>query len=126
MNQGDCPFCTLPRERVWLESGSAIALLDAYPVSIGHALVIPRRHAASLFDLTAEEQHELWSHVRVVRNALAEAHRPGGFNIGTHDGKAAGQTVGHAHIHVIPRYPGDVADPRGGLRWVIPAKARYW
>jgi diadenosine tetraphosphate (Ap4A) HIT family hydrolase len=81
---------------------------------------------AALFDLPAEEQLSLWSQVAVVRQLLIEQYNPDGFNVGVNEGLAAGQTVPHAHIHVIPRRHGDVADPRGGVRWVIPAKAQYW
>ena len=81
---------------------------------------------AALFDLPAEEQLSLWSQVAVVRQLLIEQYNPDGFNVGVNEGLAAGQTVPHAHIHVIPRRRGDVPDPRGGVRWVIPAKAQYW
>jgi diadenosine tetraphosphate (Ap4A) HIT family hydrolase len=84
------------------------------------------QHVASLFDRPAEEQAALWWLVAEVRSRLQAQLKPAGFNIGVNDGQAAGQTVDHAHIHVIPRYNGDVADPRGGVRWIIPDKARYW
>jgi diadenosine tetraphosphate (Ap4A) HIT family hydrolase len=79
-----------------------------------------------VFELREDELLQLWRQVSAVRRMLAEKHRSAGFNIGVNDGKAAGQTVGHAHIHVVPRYEGDVPDPRGGIRWIIPAKAKYW
>lgn len=94
-------------------------------MSEGHTLVVPRRHVASVFGLSPTEQQELWGLLARVREALNERLRPDGFTIGINDGAAAGQTVGHAHIHVIPRRKGDVPDPRGGIRWVIPAKAAY-
>lgn len=122
----NCPFCQLDAGRVCQENRAAQALRDGFPVTEGHTLVVPRQHVASLFDLPAEEQAELWKLVTEVRVQLLEELRPAGFNIGVNDGQAAGQTVAHAHIHVIPRYNGDVADPRGGVRWVIPEKARYW
>ncbi len=103
-----------------------MAFLDGYPVAEGHALVIPRRHVASLFDLPPEEFADVWALVTRVRNELIERHHPDSFNVGINDGPAAGQTVPHAHIHVIPRKSGDVTDPRGGIRWVIPGKANYW
>jgi diadenosine tetraphosphate (Ap4A) HIT family hydrolase len=81
---------------------------------------------ASIFDLPEPEYRELWAQVARVRSLLAEKFHPSAFNIGVNDGTEAGQTVGHAHIHVIPRYAGDVPDPRGGIRWIIPAKAKYW
>jgi diadenosine tetraphosphate (Ap4A) HIT family hydrolase len=126
VNSADCPFCKLPGERIWLETDTTIAFLDGYPVTEGHALVIPKRHVASLFELPHDEMLHLWEQVAVVRRLLAEQHKPDGFNVGVNDGKAAGQTVPHAHIHVIPRRNGDVPDARGGVRWVIPAKAKYW
>jgi diadenosine tetraphosphate (Ap4A) HIT family hydrolase len=103
-----------------------VAFPDAFPVAEGHMLVVPKRHVASLFDLPDEEQASLWRLVALVRGKLASELKPDGFNIGVNDGPAAGQTVLHAHVHVIPRRAGDVADPRGGVRWVLPAKAPYW
>lgn len=100
--------------------------MDSFPISPGHALVVPRQHVACFFDLPKEEQLAMWSLVAEVRADLQKRHQPDGFNIGLNDGTAAGQTVLHAHIHIVPRYAGDVADPRGGVRWVIPAKADYW
>lgn len=126
VNPADCPFCNLPSERVWLETETTITCLDGYPVTDGHALVIPKQHVGSLFDLPNDEILKLWEQVAVVRRLLVEKHRPDGFNVGVNDGLAAGQTVLHAHIHVVPRRDGDVTDPRGGVRWVIPAKAKYW
>lgn len=86
----------------------------------------PRNHVASLFDLNTVEQADLWKLVASVREQLQREFNPDGFNIGLNDGTAAGQTVMHAHIHVIPRYAGDVPDPRGGVRWIIQEKADYW
>jgi len=105
---------------------TAIAIRDAFPLSEGHTLVIPRRHVLSLFELSPDEQVDAWRLVAQVRAELAKQFSPDAFNIGLNDGAAAGQTVPHAHIHVIPRYRGDVPDPRGGVRWVIPQKAAYW
>ena len=106
--------------------GTAVALLDGFPVSPGHTLVVPRRHQGSLFDLPPEEQEDIWALVGLVRERLRFEHQVDGFNVGLNDGPAAGQTVLHAHVHVIPRYEGDLPDPRGGVRWVIPEKADYW
>ena len=122
-----CPLCTSIEVRPQLAcNASAVAFADGYPVSPGHALIVPRRHVASLFDLTTEEAAALWSLVPAVRAAIELAHTPAGYNIGVNIGAAAGQTVGHVHVHVIPRYHGDVSDPRGGVRWVIPTRADYW
>ncbi len=120
------PFFPIPLDRVILETANCLAFYDAYPVSRGHALVVPRRLVPSIFELAALMQAELWDTVRRVREVLDKRFSPDGFNVGVNDGRAAGQTVEHAHIHVIPRYRGDVPDPRGGVRWVIPEKAKYW
>lgn len=121
-----CPFCTLEAGRIVLENTHAMAVLDGFPISPGHTLVIPKRHIGSLFEATAEERRALFDLLAVARSQLLESHRPDGFNIGINDGASAGQTVMHLHIHLIPRYAGDVADPRGGVRWIFPDKAPYW
>jgi diadenosine tetraphosphate (Ap4A) HIT family hydrolase len=122
------PFLDLPRDRIIAEDELVIALWDAFPVSPGHALVVPRRVVPRLADLTGEERDALWLWVNAIRSRLAHelSPAPDGFNLGLNDGEAAGQTVMHLHFHVIPRYRGDVDDPRGGVRWVVPGKARYW
>lgn len=126
MNPPPCPFCNLPPDRVLIETATTTAFLDGFPVAVGHTLIIPKRHVASIFDLPANEFHDLWAQVAEVRRLLVAQHAPDGFNIGVNDGCAAGQTIDHAHIHVIPRRAGDVPDPRGGIRWVIPERAKYW
>ena len=125
-DESPCPFCFLPQERVVRASKYAIAFYDGFPVAKGHALVIPMRHVQSVSELSEAEYSGLWEMVREFREALAAEFNPDGFNIGVNDGRAAGQTVMHAHVHLIPRYEGDVTDPRGGVRWVIPEKAPYW
>jgi diadenosine tetraphosphate (Ap4A) HIT family hydrolase len=122
MDQSRCPFCQREGPRITLENEAALA----FPVAEGHTLVVPRRHIAGLFDLPGEELAALWRLVALVRRRLVGELRPDGFNVGVNDGPAAGQTVPHAHVHVIPRRAGHVADPKGGVRWVVPAKARYW
>lgn len=122
----DCPFCSIDRSRVHLESDSAFAIFDAYPITDGHTLVIPKRHVASIFDLSDQELTAVWSLLAQVRAKLRSGLDPDGFNIGINDGSAAGQTIMHAHVHVIPRRDGDVAEPRGGIRWIFPDKAPYW
>ncbi len=121
-----CPFCNLDAARILLENDAGLAIRDAFPVSEGHTLVVPKQHVASLYDLDAKEQAALWELAANVRAKLAEEFHPDGFNVGVNDGRAAGQTVMHAHIHIIPRYVGDSSDPRGGVRWVMSKKARYW
>lgn len=122
-----CPFCTrLSSGQVLVDGSLAAALADGFPVSTGHTLVVPRRHVVSYFELTSDEQHAIWRVVLEVRARLDRENQPAGYNLGINVGEAAGQTVGHAHVHVIPRYAGDVEDPRGGVRWVLPSKAAYW
>lgn len=121
-----CPFCSPAPGQVWAENGYARAFFDAYPVADGHTLVVPVRHAPSIFDASNREYTALWALVATVRRRLQLTHDARAVNIGVNDGGAAGQTVAHAHIHVIPRHPGDVPDPRGGIRWVLPDRARYW
>ncbi len=113
-------------ERVLLRNGCAISFRDAYPVSPGHTLVIPVRHVSSFFDATPEERAAMFSLLEEAKRQLQVKFCPAGYNIGINDGAAAGQTVNHLHIHLIPRYAGDRPDPRGGVRWVIPEKADYW
>ena len=120
------PFKPIAPERIIAETDDAIAFLDGYPVSKGHTLVIAKELTASIYDLPPAVQAELWRLVADVKKILTEKYHPDGFNIGVNDGPAAGQTIAHAHIHIIPRYKGDSPDPRGGIRWVIPDKAKYW
>lgn len=122
---GDCPFCAPNPGQVIFESELCIGLWDGFPVSEGHALVIPRRHVATWFDATPAEQSALLSGIERVRQEILRRYQPDGFNIGINVGAAAGQTIFHLHIHVIPRYRGDVPDPRGGVRHVIPRKGNY-
>jgi diadenosine tetraphosphate (Ap4A) HIT family hydrolase len=89
-------------------------------------LIIPRRHIGSFFELTKVEREGLMDLVDIAKTAIEADFKPDGYNIGINDGPAAGQTVPHPHIHLIPRYSGDCPDPRGGVRWIIPAKADYW
>jgi diadenosine tetraphosphate (Ap4A) HIT family hydrolase len=121
-----CPFCLVSTERMITKSGPAIAISDKFPVSNGHTLVIPTQHVCSIFDLSEIEFNHLWKCVRQVRHLLIKEWQPAGFNIGLNDGPAGGQTIAHAHVHVIPRYDGDLKDPRGGIRWILPKKAKYW
>lgn len=124
-----CPFCQVPPARVVAESELCVALRDIHPVSPGHTLVITRRHARTYFDASADEQAALWQLVGQVKQGLdlgqGGAPAPDGYNVGFNAGPVAGQTVMHVHIHVIPRYQGDVDDPRGGVRGVIPARQKY-
>ena len=122
----NCPFCNLPRDRIVFDSELALAIRDKFPVSPGHTLIVPKRHVASFCDTTPEEQAALLKLLRIARVDLDHVHHPAAYNVGVNDGAAAGQTVMHLHVHLIPRYPGDRDDPRGGVRWVLPEKAAYW
>ena len=126
MESEQCPFCKIAVGKILLRSSTAIAFRDAFPIAEGHTLVIPRQHVTSIFDLSESDQAQLWQFVAQVRSTLSGQLSPAGFNIGINDGEAAGQTVPHSHVHIIPRYSGDVPDPRGGVRWIIPEKAVYW
>ena len=122
----DCPFCNPgPGAEIITESKLAFAIYDRYPVNKGHALIIPKRHCADYFDLSASEQSACWDMVATVRDILQNNIAPDGFNIGINIGQAAGQTIFHVHIHLIPRYTGDMADPEGGVRGVIPERKKY-
>jgi superfamily II DNA or RNA helicase/HKD family nuclease/diadenosine tetraphosphate (Ap4A) HIT family hydrolase len=120
-----CPFCEPEPTRIAFQKEKCYALWDSFPVSIGHLLLIPYRHVASWFEATPEEQLELFQSIEQAKEIITAKHQPDGFNVGINIGAAAGQTVPHLHVHVIPRYQGDVADPRGGVRYVIPDKANY-
>ncbi|BEH08886.1 HIT family protein [Geobacter sulfurreducens subsp. ethanolicus] len=124
--QRACSFCNLDNSRIIQANTHAIAIFDGYPVSPGHCLIIPKRHIASFFEATREEQTAILDLLAEMRVVLQKGHNPDGFNIGINDGSAAGQTVMHLHIHLIPRYAGDMPDPRGGVRWIFPDKAAYW
>jgi diadenosine tetraphosphate (Ap4A) HIT family hydrolase len=125
MAPADCTFCNPEPDRVFHESGLVIGLWDRYPVSPGHALLIPRNHVANWFDADPATQLALISALPMAREAISKHHSPDGFNIGINAGKAAGQTIFHLHVHLIPRYKGDQEDPRGGVRHVMSDKANY-
>lgn len=126
MTSTTCPFCDLPHSRIIGSNEHAIWIRDGYPISPGHSLIIPKRHLPSFFEATEDERRSLLALLDAAKLAAVAEFNPDGFNIGINDGAAAGQTVPHLHIHLIPRYIGDLADPRGGVRWVIPEKADYW
>jgi diadenosine tetraphosphate (Ap4A) HIT family hydrolase len=121
-----CPFCTLPIERIVEENEYAIWIYDGFPVSPGHSLIIPKRHIGSFFEAKLEERLALLELLDKANTTITQQNNPDAFNIGINDGTAAGQTIPHLHLHLIPRYNGDVADARGGVRWVIPEHADYW
>jgi diadenosine tetraphosphate (Ap4A) HIT family hydrolase len=126
MSYLSCPFCNLENRPLLLSDEHVVAFADVYPVAEGHTLVVPRKHVASIYNLSLDEQSSVWNMVANVRDLLLHGGGSSGFTIGVNDGLTAGQTIEHAHVHVIPRRPGDVEDPRGGIRWVIPNQAKYW
>jgi diadenosine tetraphosphate (Ap4A) HIT family hydrolase len=101
-------------------------IFDSYPISKGHTLIIPKRHVGSFFNLEEKERDDILSMLDRTKARLDAEYMPDGYNIGINDGPAAGQTVPHLHIHIIPRYEGDQEDPRGGIRWIFPDMADYW
>ena len=122
----NCPFCSLDPKRIIDLNEFGVTIRDGFPVSPGHTLVIPKRHIGSWFEITKEEQTGLLELLDRAKKTLQIEFSPDGYNIGINDGPAAGQTVPHLHIHLIPRYKSDQKDPRGGVRWIIPEKAKYW
>lgn len=123
---GTCLFCTLSAGRIVLANDLAVVVRDNFPVSPGHTLIIPKRHVGSFFDVTGDEREAMLALLDSAKLGLDAAFHPDGYNIGINDGEAAGQTVPHLHLHLIPRYAGDREDPRGGVRWIFPHKAKYW
>ena len=121
-----CPFCTLTNRRIVAANDLAIAVRDEFPVSPGHTLIVPRRHSGSFFSISVEERDAILKLLDAAKAALDVEFHPDGYNVGINDGAAAGQTVAHLHMHLIPRYAGDRPDPRGGVRWILPDKAKYW
>ncbi len=119
----DCPFCEV-HEPV-ISNQLAYVTYDSYPVSNGHLLIIPVRHVADYFDMTQKEKTAVMELVGQGKALLDQKLKPDGYNVGINSGSAAGQTVMHAHVHLIPRYRGDTDDPRGGVRAVIAEKQKY-
>ena len=121
-----CPFCSLDTERVLEFNENAVAFRDGYPVTELHTLVIPKRHVTTYFELTEDERKSIHTLLESQRaKIMAEDDVVEGFNIGWNCGEVAGQTVFHAHVHLIPRRKGDVEDPIGGIRNTIPGKGNY-
>jgi diadenosine tetraphosphate (Ap4A) HIT family hydrolase len=122
----DCPFCNPDSEReLLLESATAYAMYDNFPVSSGHTLVIPKKHCSDYFELSFKEQSACIFMLNTLKPIIQKNFNPEGFNVGINIGEVAGQTIQHVHIHLIPRYKGDVKEPRGGVRGVIPEKRNY-
>lgn len=125
MDPETCPFCSPDPGEIIGENDLAYARLDKHPVSPGHLLIIPKRHIPSVFDTTESELAALWDLLLIAKQHLKKDFTPDGYNIGINDGTPAGQTIPHLHIHLIPRYTGDMPDPRGGVRGVIPERQKY-
>ena len=125
----ECPFCNIEKlinsDRIVYQDSTWIAIYDNYPVSKGHVLLIPKRHCTSYFDLNFIELESVSVTIGIIKKLLDKKFNPDGYNIGINCGEAAGQTVMHCHIHIIPRYNGDCENPRGGVRGVIPSKQNY-
>ena len=120
-----CPFCNFSETRVFLRAPGVVGLWDAYPVSPGHALLVPLRHVSNWFEATPADRTGLVEAIDQAKTHIDTLYSPHGYNIGINCGAAAGQTIFHLHVHLIPRYNEDVRDPGGGVRHVIPGKANY-
>jgi len=121
-----CPFCNLNKGDFIFENDLAVVIRDKHPISSGHSLIILKKHVESFFLTIKEEKIALFEGMEQAKVLVEDKLKPDGYNIGINDGEAAGQTINHLHIHVIPRYKGDSQDPRGGIRWIFPDKASYW
>lgn len=122
----NCPFCVIENSReIIVKSELSLAFYDGFPVSPGHALIIPKRHVSSFFDLSEEERLDMLKLADQVKKILDNEFHPDGYNIGVNVGESAGQSVFHVHMHIIPRYTGDVENPKGGVRGVIPSMQSY-
>jgi len=122
----DCVFCNIDKSRIEIENDLALSFKDLYPVTEGHTLVIPKRRVQSFFELSSNEKKAMFELLESQKQDLQNKDKLiTGFNIGINDGQDAGQTVMHCHIHLIPRRKGDMKDPRGGVRGVIPGKQSY-
>lgn len=121
----ECPFCDPEADRIIFKNDLAIVIEDKYPISPGHSLIIPCRHILSIFDVNEHELSAIWSLIIETRQHINRRQSIDGFNLSVNIGEAAGQTVQHAHIHIIPRIFGDVEDATGGVRWIMPKIANY-
>lgn len=129
MPENTCPLCSdkdlvIDNDKA-IENELAYVLTDTNPVSPGHCLIVTRRHIAEFFDATQEEKIAIFELIDEMKAIIDKKHNPDGYNIGVNIRKAAGQSVPHIHIHMMPRYEGDIENPRGGVRGVIPSKQKY-
>jgi ATP adenylyltransferase len=126
--EDECLFCRRIRlsEELLAERSACVALHDATPLNPGHVLILPRRHEPDMLALSSDELSSIMGLTQEIRGRLDQKYHPDGYNLGVNIGTAGGQTIGHAHLHLVPRYLGDVAEVKGGIRWIIPKRARYW
>lgn len=120
----NCVFCKC-KEKIVLENEYAFAMFDEFPVNKGHMLFMTKRHVKDFFGTTIEEKNAIFELVEKAKEKLDKKYNPDGYNIGMNCGEVAGQSVMHVHVHLIPRYIGDVKNPRGGIRGIIPEKQNY-
>jgi diadenosine tetraphosphate (Ap4A) HIT family hydrolase len=126
MNKNSCPFCNLNlKNRIILQNETFQVVYDLYPVAPGHTLLIPKRHISSFFELTNKELEDFYSLIKIAHSRISKEYSTDGFNIGINNGIAAGQTIPHLHIHLIPRFIGDDQHPEGGIRKIIPNMVEY-
>lgn len=120
-----CIFCNLEENKILIENEGARTIFDGFPVNEGHMLIIPKKHIETYFEASESEKKFLWDLVEESKKYLDKRFAPDGYNIGINNGVAAGQSIMHLHIHLIPRYIGDIENPKGGVRGVIPSKRIY-
>lgn len=120
-----CIFCQFEDNKILFQNAFVYAILDIYPVNPGHTLIITKRHVSKYFELTIQEKEAIDEAIMTLKQQIDETYHPDGYNIGINNGVAAGQTIMHLHVHLIPRYKGDMENPRGGVRGVIPQKQSY-
>jgi diadenosine tetraphosphate (Ap4A) HIT family hydrolase len=122
-----CIFCEYleNREKIVFENNLAFAIYDGFPVNKGHMLIMPKRHVSSYFELSEDEKNDISLLLEISKKHVDQLFNPDGYNVGFNEGIYAGQTIMHCHVHLIPRYKGDVDNPKGGIRGVIPNKQKY-
>ncbi len=128
MTKDYCLFCdrsNSEKHKIIDENDLFYARWDNFPVSKGHAEIVPKRHIESFFDLTDNELIQLFDLLKKVKGIIQNKYNPDAYNIGINDGEEAGRTIRHLHLHIIPRYKGDVENPRGGIRHIILGKGNY-
>lgn len=126
--KSECIFCdylNLDPEDIIADNQLFYSRWDKNPVSNGHLLIIPKRHIESFFSLNDQDLLAMYALIKEAKIAVEKQYHPDGYNIGVNDGIAAGRTIHHFHLHIIPRYEGDVEDPRGGVRHILPGKGFY-